>query len=342
VTEAQYRKLLSFQRGDSLIAFETGADWSTWSQFYEAPGAVITSPSPRRFMMIQASLVSDRPEESVLLRNIAVKLEAPLASSLVGEIAPGRVVDTGKEQRFTLYLRPSFQQEDPGFDRLLVVGPSGTELSPLELLIGTEQEIRDGTAQRLGREALSLVPTAPDSLRIDLPGIIAQDRLVALRFSTMLFSASNVFTLEAGLERGGELVWQRADAGEATVLGEGTGLKVLAPFAERIIRDVKVSPNPFTPNRDGINDLQTFSFSVFKISGEKTLFLEVYDLGGRRLHRIEKTLVSAVGAQRLEWDGRDAAGKRVTPGFYLCRFGLHADAAGREGTTATRVVSVVY
>lgn len=342
VTEAQYRKLLSFQRGDSLVTFVTGADWSNWSQFYEGPGARITSPSPRRFLMIQAALRSDRPEQSVLLRGLKVKLEDPLASALVGEIAPERIATTGKEQPLTLYLRPSFQPGDPGFDQLLLTAPRGTSMSLLELRIGAEEAHRDGIARRLGPEELRLIPTAPDSVWIVLPETIARDQLLALRFSAVLFSASNVFEVAAGSGSGAATTWQRVDAGEATVLGDGSGLNVLAPFAERILRGVQVRPNPFTPNQDGLNEVQTFAFSVFKISGEKTLFLEIYDLSGRRMRRLEQTLANPVGEQRLEWDGRDAEGHLVAPGLYLGRFGLDADAAGRAGTTATRVVGVVY
>ena len=38
--EEEYRKMLSFVRGDSTVAFVPDeSDWSPWSQFYEQPGA---------------------------------------------------------------------------------------------------------------------------------------------------------------------------------------------------------------------------------------------------------------------------------------------------------------
>ena len=60
VTEAKYRKLLSFQRGDSTVTIIPGADWSPWSLPYTTTGAPITSPSPRRYVMIEATLRSGR------------------------------------------------------------------------------------------------------------------------------------------------------------------------------------------------------------------------------------------------------------------------------------------
>jgi hypothetical protein len=342
VTEAQYRKLLSFQRGDSLVTFVQGSDWSPWSRFYENPGDPVASPSPRRYMMIQAALLTSQPQEAVQLRRLRVKLEAPLASELVGELSPGRIQDTGKAQPFTLYVRPSLQSGDPGFDRLLVSGPPGTPLALQDLQIGTEEALRDGTARQLGQGQFTQVHTSPDSLWLVLPQALGPGELLALRFSAVLYSASNVFGIAAGLGEGAGAVWQQVEAGEATSLGEGHDLNVLAPFAERIIREARVYPNPFTPNQDGVNEVQTCEFSVFKISGVKPLFLEIHDLGGRQLRRVEQLPSSPVGVQRLEWDGRNQAGALVPPGLYLCRFGLEVDDESRQGTTLTRVVSVVY
>ena len=342
VTEAQYRKLLSFQRGDTLAAWVQGSDWSPWSQFYEAPGMPVSSPSPRRYLMIQAALLTTNPDQAVQLRNLRVKLEPPLTSELVGEVAPGQIRSTGGEQVFTLYVRPSFQIGDPGFDQLQLAAPPGGALALQDLQMGTEEALAAGTAPRLGPGQFAVQATTPDSLWLRLPRTIAQGELVALRFSARLYSASNIFAVAAGLGEGPGAVWQRVEAGEATTLGEGQGLNVLAPLPEQILREARVYPNPFTPNRDGINEVQTCEFSVFKISGDKPLFLEIYDLSGRRLRRTEQTPASPVGVQRLEWDGRDQGAALVPPGLYLCRFGLEVDDQSRSGGILTRVVAVAY
>lgn len=341
VSEAQYRKLLSFQRGDSLVSFVPGSDWSPWSQFLPNSGDPVTSPSPRRYLMIQAGLFSDHPEKAVKLRRLRVRLEAPLASELVGELSPGRLEQTGEEQPLTLYLRPTLEPGDPSFDRLLVTAPGGTPLALQDLRIGAEEDLRQGT---IGRPAdgWSVVPTGPDSLWVILPRPVAAGELVALRFSARLYSASNVFAVAAGLGDGAAAVWQPAAAGEASSLGGGSSLNVLAPFAESIVRNARVFPNPFTPNQDGVNEVQTFEFAVFKVNGGKPLFLEVYNLAGRRLRRVEEPTANPVGVHRLRWDGKDQEDHLVPPGLYLCRFGLEVDDQSRTGTTLTRVVSVVY
>ena len=48
VIVAKYRKLLSFQKGDSTVSIIPAAGWSNWSKFYLVSGSTITSPSSRR------------------------------------------------------------------------------------------------------------------------------------------------------------------------------------------------------------------------------------------------------------------------------------------------------
>ena len=102
VTEAKYRKLLSFQRGDSTITIIPGADWSPWSLPYTTTGAPITSPSPRRYVMIEATLRSDDPDAAVLLSSLRLALDVPLASQILGEIAPNKTAQRGQPQTFDL------------------------------------------------------------------------------------------------------------------------------------------------------------------------------------------------------------------------------------------------
>ncbi|MSR82169.1 MAG: hypothetical protein EXS58_04495 [Candidatus Latescibacteria bacterium] len=343
VTQAQYRKLLSFQRGDSLVSVVPGADWSNWSQFYQSSGTPITSPSPRRFAMIQATLVSDDPDQAVQLHRLSLQLDAPLASQIAGEIGPDKISQQGTPQEFTLFLHPRFQAGDQGFDQVQVALPPGAQVSLEEVAIGEESQLAAGQGRVYQAGELG-VGSGSDSLWVRLPGQVGPqgEVLVALRFSGVLYLASNAFEVQVGLGEGPGQVWQRVDAGEASALGSGRGLTVQTPFGGRLLGEVEVSPNPFTPNGDGINDEVGFAFGVFTLQGPKELVLEVYDLGGRRVRRVARGVSPAAGQQRVVWDGLDEGGRRVAPGLYVCRVGVEVDAQTAQTPMTAKLVSVVY
>lgn len=321
VNEAKYRKLLSFQRGDSTVTIIPGPDWSPWSLPNSVPGAPITSPSPRRYAMIEATLCSDDPDAAALLRSLRLALDAPLANQIRGEIAPNKTLQRGQPQTFTLLLQPAFQDGNRGFDQVLVELPPGAEVDLIDGAVGAEQ---------YGREQLERLPTGADSLWVRLPAPVVpgQDR-VSLRFSGALYLVSNAFTVQVGHGP----MWQR--------VGAGRNLTVFTPFTKAVLGAVTASSNPFTPNGDGINDVVELAFPVFQVQGAKALVLEVYGLDGERVQRIEQAAATAAGHQRLTWDGRDHTGRLLPPGLYLCRVGVEVDAEG-EQTTSTKLVASVY
>ncbi|MBN97773.1 MAG: hypothetical protein CME16_00790 [Gemmatimonadetes bacterium] len=341
VTEKKYRKLLSFQKGDSTVSVIPGAGWSSWSQFYPASGAAITSPSPRRYIMVQTSLRSGDPEMAPRLHNLSLELEMPLARQILGEIAPRRTKEIGKNEVFTLFLQPDFQSGNRSFDQILVKLPPGTQMELIDLKIGTEAELLDGSGMEL--ENLTQVESGFDSLWVQLPALFEQQPgdLLALRFSGKLYLASNAFRALVGLDEGEEQVWQQVDAGEASTLVEGQGMTVLTPLSGDFVGTMEVSPNPFTPNGDGINDVVEMRFPVFKIQGSKALVLEVYCLGGTLVRRLEEKVVHVAGKQQITWDGLGPDGALVPPGLYLCRIGIEVDASGPK-PMVSKLVSIVY
>jgi len=63
----------------------------------------------------------------------------------------------------------------------------------------------------------------------------------------------------------------------------------------------------------------------FDLPGSVPAALEVLDLQGRRVARLDPgTLIR--GSQRLEWDGRDASGRRLPDGIYFVRLSSQATA----------------
>jgi len=74
---------------------------------------------------------------------------------------------------------------------------------------------------------------------------------------------------------------------------------------------ITVSPNPFTPNGDGINEHTVFDFSAFDISHPT---LKVFNLAGRLIRRIEYH-----GGLNREfiWNGLDDDGQLIPPGLFI-------------------------
>ena len=324
VTAAQYRKLLSFQRGDSTVSVVPGADWSSWSPFYAASDAPIASPSPRRYALVEAMLRSDDPGQGALLRQLHIALDWPLASQVLGEVQPRQTEQRGERTSFTLSLQPQFQADNRGFDQVLVVLPRGATVELEEVVVGAE------------RVPATRRPTGADSLWVRLPAPVTdQVEWVALQFSGVLYLASNAFAAQVGLGEGDERVWQRVDAKASR------SLQVLTPLSGGLLGEVIASANPFTPNGDGINDVVELVFPVFAVQSAKALVLEVYGLDGQRVRHQAPVVAAAAGVQRLTWDGRDDQGRLTPPGLYLCRVGVEVDAEG-EQTTITKLIASAY
>ena len=98
----------------------TGPDWSNWSLPYRVSGEPFKSPSPRPLARIQVRLLSRRPLAAAQLRRLRLRISPPLVENFTGEIWPAWGVEPGVEQDFTVYLRPRFVSDNPGFDRMVL------------------------------------------------------------------------------------------------------------------------------------------------------------------------------------------------------------------------------
>ena len=341
VDEAAYRKMLSFLRGDSTVAFVPDeADWSPWSQFYEQPGAAITSPSPRRYIMIEAGLLSDDPNQSAVLHNLNIGLRDPLAHQILGEVTPRRAQQSGQPEEFTLLLTIPPNEEGSlglGFDQVLFEVPPSAEVELVDVRVGLADDLAAGGGQVYRADELE-VKAGSDSLWVRLPGVVqSAESQVMLRFSSVFYLASNAFLVSVGLGEAAAVVWQRVDA-----TASGEGLTVLTPVVGGLLGDLEVMGNPFTPNGDGINDAVRFVFPIFKMPGQTALVLEVYGLDGGLVYRSAQSVAHAAGVQEVSWDGRDQDGVLLPPGLYICRVGPEVDAESIGESTVVTVVANVY
>ena len=347
VTEAEYNKLLSIFRGDTVGEEVAGADWSDWSAPYEvAEGSPITSPSPREFLEIRAVLLSDDPEVSATLRSIRLNFTNPVAQELVGEVVPFEVENLGEEQRFSFYVRPDFARSDPGFDQLLLIAPTDMSLRFEELYGGTAAELAAGETAGTALAA-EVVPTSGDSLQVAFSPLGPDSGVEVMRldFSTALFSTGAVMQASLQNSAEGEGGWQRVDPGEAVAEVVSNTTTLVGKVASgSLIQAVSVESAAFTPNGDGINDETSFRFAVVKVGDDSPVEVLIYDLQGRLMRRLVEQRALSTGSYGIAWDGRDEQGAVVPPGVYLARVRVDTDTEGaRIGRDEIfRTIAVTY
>lgn len=347
VTESEYNKLLSLFRGDIVAEQVPGSDWGNWSAPYENPaGSPISSPSPREFLTVQATLLSEDPELSPTLRSVHLNFANPVAQRLLGEIGPFEVEELGVQRPFSLYVRPEFDRRDSGFDELLLLAPSNMELAMMGLYGGQVADF-DGETAPNALPGVEVLPTSRDSLHVRFDAVQPNGSTEVLRldFETALFVTGAV--LQAALRNSGADggAWQRIDPGEALpqVIGNTTTI-VAAVEQNALLMDVAVRPAAFSPNGDGINDRTVFAFNVVRVGDDSPVAAEIYDLGGRPMRRLAQARPFSTGPYEIEWDGRDDGGRVVPPGLYVVQLSVDTDIEGAQVKDAhvLRTIAVAY
>ena len=195
VTRDKYwnRRTKPKDRGDSLATFSQGVDWSAWSRAYEHSGDRFISPSPRRFLRLQATLDSDWPDAVATLDSIIVHFTDPFASQVLAEVTPQIDVASGVPDTFSVFVRPIFRADEPDtstrFDEIRVLASHRTEMELIEvrvggqdaLLAGEEAEVEEfgddgqGGFVNSAGDRLEIISTRADTLWIRLPGFVDYD-----------------------------------------------------------------------------------------------------------------------------------------------------------------------
>ena len=358
VTEEAYEKLkkpgkfipLKSTKGEIVTEEIMGSDASAWSEPYLESGSRISSPSPRAFVQIRATLLSDTHEAAATLRSVHLNYAEPLADRFLGEVTPERVESLAVELPFSLYVRPEFGRRNPGFDGILLTAPDGMSLEGLtRVLAGAEQDLIEGgdLSQFVITDAVQL-DTADDSLLVTFPLIEpdADIEILRLDFAGRLFSIGGrvqAFARFAG-NGDGEPVWQQVDGGNAADGVDSNRLLVVGVQQHRQLMTAFDLPPAFTPNGDGVNDEAVLRFAVVLVGTSRAVEVTVFDLSGRRVRTLRPPSEVGAGKYEMNWDGADEAGQRVPPGVYALRFHVEADDEGADldERDIIRTVAVAY
>ncbi len=115
-----------------------------------------------------------------------------------------------------------------------------------------------------------------------------------------------------------------------------------------VFSGVVFSPNPFSPNGDGLYEETEISFYL---QAEATVTIEIYDMDGNRKRILERRFsITAEDTPDavprrvtgFTWDGRDNSGYMVSYGIYILRFTVtYQQAAGQRTIRYNGAVAVI-
>ncbi len=318
VTERKYNRLIPSFKGPIDTTLAAGGDWSAWSRIYSFSGEAFLSPSPRRYLEIDVRMTSDSPAVGASLDHLAVNFTQPLASRVLGEIAPQQA-QPGMRTEFTYYLRP---ENAIGFDRLAVESDAPVYFVDVA---------HNGTALN------AQLDTTASGFLVQLPNRIRTDQLIELKFQSSVFRQSTRFDVFLQDSRQDESVRQRVDPGDATDLVESSTNIVSLPISRDLLANMSFSSKAITPNGDRVNDELTLEIALVNVLAPRPLRLRLYDLAGRLLY--DRSEDSRAGLYTLVWDGRDRHGNRVAPGLYVLEVLVEGDAGDEQ---AQALISVAY
>ncbi len=278
--------------------------------------------------------------------------EAPLDKSggVLTEAAWSKLpLDPVKEQGRIDYFEVTATDPESGAQTLRKVDAGDYNELPFESqgLVRYYRVLFDGEEVALDNDGEPLNRASYNRLGSQQRGpVLREGEVVELRFRSRIFVSGTTFSAEVAnsevVDTSMPEFWQKADPGDAIEKIDGQGAAIFTPIDDhRVLSGVEITPNPFTPNGDGINDRVRLVLSVTNIDAPRRIEARFFTLAG-----VEVAVVSreeAGGERVLVWQGRGGhndEGELVAPGLYLCR--VHVDSDVGSDNSAVRLVSVAY
>ncbi len=331
-----------FEEGTSIsLQMRTGPTktvdsvrWSDWSApvFFTsaamaAAGADIRLKEPRKYFQYRINLFTSNvgtPRVNKISFTYQTKL---IADSVSAAIAP-RELPAFEKSLLTYKVKAKLSGSSIGFDSLRIFTPSPTSV---------QNVLVNGSAVNY----TSFV--TPEKIIIGFPTTVSSTSEVEVKFYTKLISDAKFIS---------ELVnknspWNPQNIEpEQTSTGESWKVTTTGVSPKTLV-NVRIDPNPFTPNGDGKNDETVVDFAVANIEKLRTLRIEIFDLVGKKIRTVvsQPTGISPYygnpryGGKGIVWDGKDDNGKIVLPGVYLMQVSIDID---NGGELLTKTVVVAY
>ena len=211
-----------------------------------------------------------------------------------GKLAPGDEVPTTLDGRLlSVHSHAQLIAEERGATRYFRIADDGTleevdDGAAYEELPEEEQgpvryfRIVTGLGEQTVFNSLgdTLSQIEHRRLRDQRGSVVGPGKLLRLRVAAALYGPSTQLHV-AVRNSTVDAPWQEAGEGDVTALRPASSLVIFAEDTGKLVDDIAIAPNPFTPNNDGVNDAAQIRFSLFKVSTTRAVAVRLYNPGGR-------------------------------------------------------------
>ncbi|MBT4498851.1 MAG: hypothetical protein HOC74_14075 [Gemmatimonadetes bacterium] len=359
-------------RGDELPPELNRPFWSDFQPLTN--GQLVTLPAGRPFFQLQVKLTSEDPHSATFVSNLRFELEFQTAAyEIKAEIVPAVDLTAGIDTTLIYAMRSHLEPNNVGFNRLRINTPTRvTGVEKVEFGYGGLTGLRRREAVEFREWARTDsffavgFPTI-DQSRMEGDSLVVlvhfRARVLDLRtdfrgqvfLDTLKARARTEFNDEGMLIIGGRthqgatidtvrVLPQHIESGDvldfSPTLSDRNSLQVLTSIEqqiEEVIARVRLRPNPFTPNGDGINDELTISYDVLRVTRPVPVTVGIFDLSGRQVGGFEN--LRQVGEYTEVWDGTRRGRDIVPPGIYMMKISAKTDTGE---FSLTRLIALAY